>query len=69
MSVKGFTLERLLMSSFSAPAASWATWRRVMELRFVPQTGYTGPVEIPYVALNAGNVPIASGLFSLAPWR
>ena len=35
------------------------------QLRFVPQTGYTGPVEIPYVALNASNVPIASGLFSL----
>ena len=35
------------------------------QLRFVPQTGYTGPVEIPYVAVNASNVPIASGLFSL----
>lgn len=35
------------------------------QLRFVPQTGYTGPVEIPYVALNASNVPIASGMFSM----
>lgn len=35
------------------------------QLRFVPQTGYTGPVEIPYVALNASNVPIASGVFSM----
>ena len=35
------------------------------QLRFVPQTGYTGPVEIPYVALSAGNVPIASGVFSM----
>lgn len=31
----------------------------------MPQTGYTGPVEIPYVALNASNVPIASGMFSM----
>ena len=36
------------------------------QLRFVPQTGYTGPVEIPYAALNASGVPIASGVFSLA---
>ena len=35
------------------------------QLRFVPQSGYTGPVEIPYVALNANNVPIASGMFSM----
>nr|WP_325213250.1 S-layer homology domain-containing protein [uncultured Oscillibacter sp.] len=35
------------------------------QLRFVPQTNYTGPVEIPYVALNASNVPIASGMFSM----
>ncbi|MDE6454711.1 MAG: S-layer homology domain-containing protein [Dysosmobacter sp.] len=35
------------------------------QLRFVPRTGYTGPVEIPYVALNASNVPIASGVFSM----
>lgn len=35
------------------------------QLRFVPQTGYTGPVEIPYVALNASSVPIASGMFSM----
>ena len=26
---------------------------------------YTGPVDIPYVALNASNVPIASGVFSM----
>ena len=35
------------------------------QLRFVPQTNYTGPVEIPYVAVNASGVPIASGMFSL----
>ena len=35
------------------------------QLRFVPQTGYTGPVEIPYVAMNASGVPIASGMFSM----
>ena len=35
------------------------------QLRFVPQTGYTGPVEIPYVALNASGSPIASGMFSM----
>lgn len=35
------------------------------QLRFVPQTNYTGPVEIPYVAVNATGAPIASGLFSM----
>ena len=35
------------------------------QLRFVPQTNYTGPVEIPYVAVNASGMPIASGLFSM----
>lgn len=35
------------------------------QLRFVPQAAYTGPVEIPYVALNASGTPIASGMFSL----
>ncbi len=35
------------------------------QLRFVPQTGYTGSVEIPYAALNASGVPYASGVFSM----
>lgn len=35
------------------------------QLRFVPVSTYTGPVEIPYVALNANGTPIASGVFSL----
>lgn len=35
------------------------------QLRFVPQTNYTGPVEIPYVAMNASGTPIASGMFSM----
>ena len=39
--------------------------QQLSQLRFVPQTNYTGPVEIPYVALNASNVPIGSGMFSM----
>jgi len=35
------------------------------QLRFVPAANYTGPVEIPYVALNASNTAIASGVFSM----
>ena len=35
------------------------------QLRFVPTTGYTGSVEIPYVALNSSGTAIASGTFSL----
>jgi len=34
-------------------------------LRFVPAAGFTGNVEIPYVALNAAGTAIASGTFSL----
>ncbi len=35
------------------------------QLRFAPASTYTGPVEIPYVALGANNNPIAAGTFSL----
>lgn len=35
------------------------------QLRFVPATGYTGSVSIPYVALNSSGTAIASGEFSL----
>ena len=35
------------------------------QLRFVPASNYTGPVEIPYVALNASGTAIASGMFSM----
>ena len=39
--------------------------QQLSQLRFVPQTGYTGSVEIPYVALNADGTAIASGAFSM----
>lgn len=35
------------------------------QLRFTPAANYTGSVEIPYVALNANGVPMATGTFSL----
>ena len=35
------------------------------QLRFVPNSTYTGSVEIPYVALNSNGTAIASGVFSL----
>ena len=35
------------------------------QLRFVPNSMYTGSVEIPYVALNSNGTAIASGVFSL----
>lgn len=38
---------------------------QMSQLRFVPATGYTGSVEIPYVALNSNGVALASGSFSL----
>ena len=37
---------------------------RISQLRFVPASGYTGSVEIPYVAYRDGDA-IASGVFSL----
>lgn len=39
--------------------------QQLSQLRFVPQSNYTGPVEIPYVALNANGAAIASGVFSM----
>ena len=38
---------------------------QIGQLRFAPASTYTGPVEIPYVAVNANGTPIASGTFSL----
>lgn len=35
------------------------------QLRFVPATGYTGSVEIPYVAYNSSGTAIAAGKFCL----
>ena len=37
----------------------------ISQLRFVPASGYTGSVEIPYVALNSSGTAVASGTFSL----
>lgn len=37
----------------------------VSQLRFVPTTGFTGSVNIPYVALNSSGTAIASGVFAL----
>ena len=39
--------------------------RRISQLRFVPATGFTGSVEIPYVACNSSGTPIASGKLCL----
>ena len=38
---------------------------RISQLRFVPATGFTGSVEIPYVACNSSGTPIASGKLCL----
>lgn len=38
---------------------------KMSQLRFVPATGYTGSVEIPYLAYNSAGKVIASGRFCL----
>lgn len=38
---------------------------RISQLRFVPASGFTGSVEIPYVACNSSGDPIASGKLCL----
>ena len=37
----------------------------ISQLRFVPTTGFTGSVEIPYVAYNSSGAAIAAGKFCL----
>ena len=37
----------------------------ISSLQFVPATGFTGNVEIPYVAYNASGNAVGSGIFSL----
>ena len=39
--------------------------QRISQLRFVPASGFTGSVEIPYVACNSSGTPIASGKLCL----
>ena len=39
--------------------------QRMGQLRFVPASGFTGSVEIPYVACNGNGTPNAAGKFSL----
>ena len=39
--------------------------QRISQLRFVPAIGFTGSVEIPYVACNSSGTPIASGKLCL----
>lgn len=39
--------------------------QRISQLRFVPATGFTGSVEIPYVACSSSGTPIASGKLCL----
>ena len=43
--------------------------QRISQLRFVPASGYTGSVEIPYVACNSSGVPFASGKLCLGVVR
>ena len=39
--------------------------QQMSQLRFVPATGYTGSVEIPYVAYNSSGAAVAAGKFCL----
>lgn len=39
--------------------------QKISQLRFVPASGYTGSVEIPYLAYGTNGNPIASGKFCL----
>ena len=43
--------------------------QRISQLRFVPSSGYTGSVEIPYVACNSSGTPFASGKLCLGVVR
>ena len=39
--------------------------QQISQLRFVPTNGYTGSVEIPYVAYNSSGAAVAAGKFCL----
>ena len=43
--------------------------QRISQLRFVPASGFTGSVEIPYVACNSSGTPFASGKLCLGVVR
>ncbi len=41
------------------------SYSEIDDLRFTPASGFTGSVEIPYVAYGSNGEPVASGVFSI----
>ncbi len=54
-----------VLANTSAQYTYAASNQSISQLRFVPASGFTGSVEIPYMAYNASNIPIATGKFCL----
>ena len=69
LSLPSYTTGAVYVGSTGTTAANTSTAYSIFSgaqtLRFVPATGYTGSVEIPYVALNSSGTAIAVGTFSL----
>ena len=52
-------------SSKKATTTSLYSYSEISSLQFVPASGFTGSVEIPYVAYGSSGSPVASGVFSI----
>jgi hypothetical protein len=57
----GTTRKATLSDLYGTSGSTWT----ISQLRFVPATGYTGNVEIPYLAYDSNNKTIGVGAFSL----
>ena len=53
------------MGSSAATTATTYSYTNMSQLRFVPNSGFTGSVSIPYVALNSSGTAFAAGTFSI----
>ena len=59
------TAGTVYMGSSAATTATTYSYANMSQLRFVPNSGFTGSVSIPYVALNSSGVAFAAGTFSI----
>ncbi len=71
LSLPGYTAGSLYLDSSYTAANTTTRYTygsgstSISQLKFVPNTGYTGDVAIPYVALNSSGTAIASGVYSI----
>ena len=65
LDLPGTTAGVLYAGSVAANVTTQYSYADMSQLRFIPNSGFTGSVTIPYVALNSSGTAIAAGQFSI----